>query len=140
MYAISSSGSRSTHDPSGMPTSVSDAVSDASWSFGDVSIRCPFRIGHALNAGWVSDQLGRRRVLLASQLSTAAATAAFAFMRNPAAFAVIVVAFGIAIIIPNPVLRTLVADVVRAEDRARAYATTGWATAAGAASAPSSAD
>jgi hypothetical protein len=30
----------------------------------------------ALNAGWITDRLGRRRVLLVAQLSTAAATAA----------------------------------------------------------------
>jgi MFS family permease len=90
----------------------------------------------ALNAGWISDRFGRRHVLLAAQLSTAAATAAFAFVRDVPAFAVLVFVFGVAINVPNPVLRALVADVVSARQRARAYATTGWATALGAAAAP----
>jgi MFS family permease len=90
----------------------------------------------ALTAGWLADRLGRRHVLLGAQLGTAAVTVAFAFVRQPAAFAVLVVVFGIAINIPNPVLRALVADVVTAPQRARAYATAGWATALGAAAAP----
>jgi hypothetical protein len=69
----------------------------------------------ALNAGWITDGFGLRRVLLASQLVTAAATGAFAFVRDPVSFALIVVAFGIAINVPNPVLRALVADVVPSE-------------------------
>jgi MFS family permease len=90
----------------------------------------------ALTAGWLADRLGRRRVLLAAQLATAAATASFGFVHRPATFAALVVVFGIAINVPNPVLRALVADVVAPAERARAYATVGWATAVGAALAP----
>jgi MFS family permease len=90
----------------------------------------------ALTAGWMSDRFGRRRLLLASQVATAVVTAAFAFTRNAEVFAVLVPLFGVAINLPNPVLRALVADIVEVDRRPRAYATLGWATALGAATAP----
>jgi MFS family permease len=90
----------------------------------------------ALAAGWISDHLGRRHTLLAAQLLTAAATTAFAVVRSALPFAACVFVFGVAINIPNPVLRALIADVVPPHDRGRAYALSGWATGLGAAVAP----
>src|SRR5579884_1949945 len=43
----------------------------------------------AVTAGGLADRFGRRRVLLAAQLATAAVTAAFAFVRQPGVFAVL---------------------------------------------------
>ena len=82
----------------------------------------------AMNAGWISDRYGRRRVLLACQLATASTTASFAVVRDVDAFALLVFVFGVAINVPNPVLRALVADLVTVENHARAYATIGSAT------------
>jgi len=90
----------------------------------------------ALNAGWITDRFGRRRVLLAAQLATAALTAAFGFVHDAGGLAALTFAFGVAINVPNPVLRALVADVVDDELRPSAYAVAGWATALGATVAP----
>lgn len=81
----------------------------------------------ALGAGVLTDRLGRRPTLLAAQLATAVFTAVLGFTDGPVAIAVVAFLTGLANNAARPAISAIIADVVPAEDRVRAYSLNYWA-------------
>ncbi|BAJ29263.1 MULTISPECIES: MFS transporter [Kitasatospora] len=81
----------------------------------------------AVGAGVLTDRLGRRPTLLAAQLSTALFTALLGFADGPAAIAAVAFLVGLASNASRPAVSAMIADLVPAADRVRAYALNYWA-------------
>ncbi|MFG2824320.1 MDR family MFS transporter [Kitasatospora sp. NPDC048365] len=81
----------------------------------------------ALGAGVLTDRLGRRPTLLAAQLATAVFTAVLGFTDGPVAIAVVAFLTGLANNASRPAISAIIADIVPAEDRVRAYSLNYWA-------------
>ncbi|MER8185678.1 MFS transporter [Kitasatospora sp. NPDC094015] len=81
----------------------------------------------ALGGGVLADRLGRRPTLVAAQLATAASTAVLGFVDGPVAIAVVAFLVGLAGNASRPAISAMIADLVPAEDRVRAYALNYWA-------------
>ncbi|WP_420492787.1 MDR family MFS transporter [Kitasatospora camelliae] len=81
----------------------------------------------ALAGGVLTDRLGRRPTLLAAQLGTAASTAALGFMDGPVTIAVVAFLTGLASNASRPAIAAMIADIVPAEHRVRAFALNYWA-------------
>ncbi|WP_306321460.1 MULTISPECIES: MFS transporter [unclassified Streptomyces] len=77
--------------------------------------------------GVLADRLGRRPTLLGAQLATSATVAALAFVRDPVAIAVTGFALGLASNASRPAIQAMMADIVRPEDRVRAFSLNYWA-------------
>ncbi|WP_327656087.1 MDR family MFS transporter [Streptomyces sp. NBC_00483] len=77
--------------------------------------------------GVLADRLGRRPTLLGAQLATSATVAALAFVRDPAWIAVTGFALGLASNASRPAIQAMMADIVRPEDRVRAFSLNYWA-------------
>ncbi|MFE1317644.1 MDR family MFS transporter [Kitasatospora phosalacinea] len=81
----------------------------------------------AIGAGVLTDRLGRRPTLLAAQLSTALFTALLGFTDGPVAIAAVAFLVGLASNASRPAVSAMIADLVPAADRVRAYALNYWA-------------
>ncbi|MEV7615747.1 MFS transporter [Streptomyces sp. NPDC089799] len=80
-----------------------------------------------LAAGVLTDRLGRRPTMLAAQASTAFSVALLGFMEHPAAIAAVALLVGMTSNASRPAVQAMMADIVRPEDRVRAFALNYWA-------------
>ncbi|MFE9255736.1 MDR family MFS transporter [Streptomyces sp. NPDC006879] len=81
----------------------------------------------SLVSGVMTDRLGRRPTLLLSQTSTAAAVALLGFMQHPLTIAAAAFLVGVTSNASRPAVQAMMADIVRPEDRVRAFALNYWA-------------
>jgi MFS family permease len=81
----------------------------------------------SLGAGVMADRLGRRPTLLLAQSSTAVAVAVLGFVQHPVAIAAVAFVVGMASNASRPAVQAMIADVVRPEDRVRAFSLNFWA-------------
>ncbi|MFD6887362.1 MFS transporter [Streptomyces sp. NPDC059957] len=81
----------------------------------------------SLVAGVLTDRLGRRPTLMAAQASTALSVALLGFMEHPAAIAAVALLVGMTSNASRPAVQAMMADIVRPEDRVRAFALNYWA-------------
>ncbi|MCX4526576.1 MULTISPECIES: MFS transporter [unclassified Streptomyces] len=81
----------------------------------------------SLVAGVMTDRLGRRPTLLAAQASTAFSVALLGFMEHPAAIAAVALLVGMTSNASRPAVQAMMADIVRPEDRVRAFSLNYWA-------------
>jgi MFS family permease len=81
----------------------------------------------SLGAGVMTDKLGRRPTLLVAQTSTALSVALLGFMTDPVAIAGVAFLVGMASNASRPAVQAMMADIVRPEDRIRAFSLNYWA-------------
>ncbi|MFF5448229.1 MDR family MFS transporter [Streptomyces sp. NPDC012888] len=81
----------------------------------------------SLGAGVMTDRLGRRPTMLAANVSTALSVALLGFMEHPAAIAAVAMLVGMTSNASRPAVQAMMADIVRPEDRVRAFALNYWA-------------
>jgi MFS family permease len=81
----------------------------------------------SLGAGVMTDRLGRRPTLLIAQTSTALSVALLGFMHHPVAIAAVAFLVGMASNASRPAVQAMMADIVRPEDRVRAFSLNYWA-------------
>ncbi|MFE1288752.1 MDR family MFS transporter [Streptomyces sp. NPDC058751] len=81
----------------------------------------------SLLAGVMTDRFGRRPTLLVAQVSTAASVALLGFMHDPVAIASVAFLVGMASNASRPAVQAMMADIVRPEDRVRAFSLNYWA-------------
>ncbi|MDJ0384054.1 MFS transporter [Streptomyces sp. G-G2] len=81
----------------------------------------------SLVAGVMTDRLGRRPTLMAAQVSTAFSVALLGFMQHPAAIAAVALLVGMTSNASRPAVQAMMADIVKPEDRVRAFALNYWA-------------
>ncbi|MPY61498.1 MDR family MFS transporter, partial [Streptomyces spongiae] len=81
----------------------------------------------SLGGGVMADRLGRRPTLLIAQAATAVAVALLAFVRDPVAIAAVAFLVGAASNASRPAVQAMMADIVRPEDRVRAFSLNYWA-------------
>lgn len=81
----------------------------------------------SLGAGVMTDRLGRRPTMLIAQLSTAVSVAVLGFMQHPFAIAAVAFVVGMASNASRPAVQAMMADLVRPEDRVRAFSLNYWA-------------
>ncbi|WPO72923.1 MFS transporter [Streptomyces sp. KN37] len=81
----------------------------------------------SLGAGVMTDRLGRRPTLLIAQASTALSVAVLGFMEHPVAIAGVAFLVGMASNASRPAVQAMMADIVRPEDRVRAFSLNYWA-------------
>lgn len=75
----------------------------------------------------LTDRIGRRPTLLIAQSSTAASVALLGFMHDPVAIAAVACLVGAASNASRPAVQAMMADIVRPEDRVRAFSLNYWA-------------
>ncbi|MDN3296193.1 MFS transporter [Streptomyces ficellus] len=81
----------------------------------------------SLGAGVMTDRLGRRPTMLIAQSSTAVSVAVLGFMQHPVAIAAVAFVVGAASSASRPAVQAMMADIVRPEDRLRAFSLNYWA-------------
>ncbi|HEX5565386.1 MDR family MFS transporter [Streptomyces sp. H28] len=81
----------------------------------------------SLGAGVMTDRLGRRPTLLVAQASTAVSVALLGFVYHPVAIAGVAFLVGMASNASRPAVQAMMADLVRPEDRIRAFSLNYWA-------------
>ncbi|MGP4083291.1 MDR family MFS transporter [Streptomyces sp. KR55] len=81
----------------------------------------------SLGGGVMADRLGRRPTLLVAQASTAVSVALLGFMHHPVAIAAVAFLVGAASNASRPAVQAMMADIVRPEDRVRAFSLNYWA-------------
>ncbi|MGW8066871.1 MDR family MFS transporter [Streptomyces ziwulingensis] len=81
----------------------------------------------SLAAGVMTDRFGRRPTLLVAQASTALSVALLGFMHDPVAIAAVAFLVGMASNASRPAVQAMMADIVRPEDRIRAFSLNYWA-------------
>ncbi|MET9384634.1 MFS transporter [Streptomyces sp. NPDC002928] len=81
----------------------------------------------SLGAGVMADRLGRRPTMLVAQVSTALSVALLGFMHHPVAIAGVAFLVGMASNASRPAVQAMMADIVRPEDRVRAFSLNYWA-------------
>ncbi|MEU6318230.1 MFS transporter [Streptomyces sp. NPDC047009] len=81
----------------------------------------------SIGSGVMTDRLGRRPTLLVAQSSTAVSVAVLGFMRDPVAIAAVAFLVGMASNASRPAVQAMMADIVRPEDRVRAFSLNYWA-------------
>ncbi|MEU0600131.1 MFS transporter [Streptomyces sp. NPDC006393] len=81
----------------------------------------------SLAGGVMADRLGRRPTLLVAQSSTALSVALLGFVRDPVAIAAVAFLVGMASNASRPAVQAMMADIVRPEDRVRAFSLNYWA-------------
>ncbi|MET7450803.1 MFS transporter [Streptomyces sp. NPDC005574] len=81
----------------------------------------------SLVAGVLADRLGRRPTLLVAQASTAASVALLGFVHDPVAIAGVAFLVGMTSNASRPAVQAMMADIVRPEDRVRAFSLNYWA-------------
>ncbi|SHN14278.1 MDR family MFS transporter [Actinacidiphila paucisporea] len=89
-----------------------------------------FGLGGAAGAvlgGVLADRVGRRATLLAAQLGAAVTTAVLGFVTGPLAIAAVATLVGLTGNASRPALSAMIADLVPAADRVRAFSLNYWA-------------
>lgn len=89
-----------------------------------------FGLGGAAGAvlgGVLADRVGRRTTMLAAQLGAAATTALLGLVHHPVAIAVVAAMVGMTSNASRPAVQAIIADVVPAADRVRAFSLNYWA-------------
>ncbi|MEV7066995.1 MFS transporter [Streptomyces collinus] len=81
----------------------------------------------SLGGGVMADRLGRRPTLLIAQASTAVSVALLGFVHDPVAIAGVAFLVGVASNASRPAVQAMMADIVRPEDRIRAFSLNYWA-------------
>ncbi|MEW2522215.1 MDR family MFS transporter [Actinacidiphila alni] len=81
----------------------------------------------AVVGGVLADRIGRRPTLLVTQLGAAATTAVLGLVVNPLAIAAVAALVGLTSNASRPALSAMIADLVRPEDRVRAFSLNYWA-------------
>ncbi|MEW2178847.1 MFS transporter [Streptomyces sp. NPDC005406] len=81
----------------------------------------------SLGAGVMTDRFGRRPTMLVAQLSTAVSVAVLGFMVHPVAIAGVAFVVGMASNASRPAVQAMIADIVPAKDRVRAFSLNYWA-------------
>ncbi|MGW2519924.1 MDR family MFS transporter [Streptomyces sp. NPDC001617] len=81
----------------------------------------------SLGGGVMADRLGRRPTLLIAQASTAVSVALLGFVHDPVAIAGVAFLVGMASNASRPAVQAMMADIVRPEDRVRAFSLNYWA-------------
>jgi MFS family permease len=81
----------------------------------------------SLAGGVMADRLGRRPTLLVAQASTAVFVALLGFVRDPVSIAAVAFLVGMASNASRPAVQAMMADIVRPEDRVRAFSLNYWA-------------
>ncbi|MDX3247784.1 MFS transporter [Streptomyces sp. ME18-1-4] len=81
----------------------------------------------SLGGGVMADRLGRRPTLLIAQTSTALSVALLGFVTGPLAIAGVAFLVGMASNASRPAVQAMMADIVRPEDRVRAFSLNYWA-------------
>ncbi|NKQ26926.1 MDR family MFS transporter, partial [Streptomyces galbus] len=81
----------------------------------------------SLGGGVMAARLGRRPPLLVAQPATAVFVALLGFVQHPAAIAGVAFLVGMASNASRPALQAMMADIVRPEDRVRAFSLNYWA-------------
>ncbi|MFI1166007.1 MDR family MFS transporter [Streptomyces sp. NPDC020801] len=81
----------------------------------------------SLGGGVMADRLGRRPTLLVAQASTAVFVALLGFVHDPVAIAAVAFLAGMAGNASRPAVQAMMADIVRPEDRVRAFSLNYWA-------------
>ncbi|MEV7284583.1 MFS transporter [Streptomyces sp. NPDC093252] len=81
----------------------------------------------SLGGGVMTDRLGRRPTLVIAQGSTAVSVALLGFMQHPVAIAAVACLVGAASNASRPAVQAMMADIVRPEDRVRAFSLNYWA-------------
>ncbi|MGW1562408.1 MDR family MFS transporter [Streptomyces sp. NPDC002144] len=81
----------------------------------------------SLGGGVMADRLGRRPTLLVAQSATAASVALLGFVHDPVAIAAVAFLVGMASNASRPAVQAMMADIVRSEDRVRAFSLNYWA-------------
>ncbi|MFE7860032.1 MDR family MFS transporter [Streptomyces sp. NPDC057403] len=81
----------------------------------------------SLGGGVMADRLGRRPTLLIAQSSTAACVALLGFVHDPVTIAAVAFLVGMASNASRPAVQAMMADIVRPEDRVRAFSLNYWA-------------
>ncbi|WP_327709714.1 MFS transporter [Streptomyces sp. NBC_00464] len=81
----------------------------------------------SLGAGVMTDRFGRRPTMLIAQLSTAVSVAVLGFMVHPVAIAAVAFVVGMASNASRPAVQAMIADIVPAKDRVRAFSLNYWA-------------
>ncbi|MFD8255939.1 MDR family MFS transporter [Streptomyces werraensis] len=81
----------------------------------------------SLGAGVMTDRLGRRPTLLVAQTATAFSVALLGFVHHPVAIAAVAFLVGMASSASRPAVQAMMADIVRPEDRIRAFSLNYWA-------------
>lgn len=84
-------------------------------------------VAGSLAGGELSDRLGRRATMAGSYVVTAAVTTALAVTTQVAAIAALTFLFGAGSSAPRPALSAMISDLVRPEDRQRAFSLNYWA-------------
>ncbi|MFF7214420.1 MDR family MFS transporter [Streptomyces sp. NPDC008238] len=89
-----------------------------------------YGLGGAVGAvvgGVLTDRVGRRWTMLLAQVAAAAGTATLAFVQGQAEIAAVATVIGVASSASRPAVQAMMADVVPAEDRVRAFSLNYWA-------------
>ncbi|MFD9819425.1 MDR family MFS transporter [Streptomyces violascens] len=81
----------------------------------------------SIGAGIMTDRLGRRPTLVIAQTSTALSVALLGFMTDPVAIAGVAFLVGMASNASRPAVQAMMADIVKPEDRVRAFSLNYWA-------------
>jgi predicted MFS family arabinose efflux permease len=81
----------------------------------------------SLGGGVMADRLGRRPTMLVAQLATAGSVALLGFVQDFVAIAVVAFVVGMASNASRPAVQAMMADIVRPEDRVRAFSLNYWA-------------
>ncbi|MEV6538389.1 MFS transporter [Streptomyces sp. NPDC051665] len=81
----------------------------------------------SIGSGVLTDRIGRRPTLLIAQSSSAASVALLGFMHDPVAIAAVACLVGAASNASRPAVQAMMADIVRPEDRVRAFSLNYWA-------------
>ncbi len=81
----------------------------------------------AIAGGVMTDRLGRRPTLVIAQTSTALSVALLGFMTDPAAIVGVAFLVGMASNASRPAVQAMMADIVKPEDRVRAFSLNYWA-------------
>ncbi|MFF8596788.1 MDR family MFS transporter [Streptomyces sp. NPDC015220] len=81
----------------------------------------------SLGGGVMADRLGRRPTLVVAQTATAACVALLGFVRDPVSIAAVAFLVGMASNASRPAVQAMMADIVRPEDRVRAFSLNYWA-------------
>ncbi|MFJ4619900.1 MDR family MFS transporter [Streptomyces sp. NPDC088812] len=81
----------------------------------------------SLGGGVMADRLGRRPTLLVAQVATALSVALLGFVHHPVVIAGVAFLVGMASNASRPAVQAMMADIVRPEDRVRAFSLNYWA-------------
>ncbi|MGI5353283.1 MDR family MFS transporter [Streptomyces sp. CA-250714] len=81
----------------------------------------------SIGAGVLTDRIGRRPTLLVAQVATAVSVASLGLVTHPVAIAVVAGLVGMATNASRPAVQAMMADIVRPEDRVRAFSLNYWA-------------